>query len=233
MHKDWKVHPLVLMFLRYLNIGIALILGISSSIYGDEDKLIDPGFIASRLTRDAPWSTLHAAHGDDLGAGMLYYSLVYATKAKLCVCLGSGDGFVPRILRQAQRDLDLQDSRTILVDGCLGKWGRPIWLKADSFFQTTYPEIEIILDTTANVAKTIAKGWQIDYLHIDADRSTMGALQDFLDYLPYISKGGTIILHDTGPNRPCAQTAILIQSMGYPTLNFATLGTGATIIRLF
>jgi len=199
---------------------------------GDEPKLINSAFVENILTKDAHWSNLHAACGDDLGAGMLYYSLVYATKAKLCVCLGSGDGFVPRVLRQAQRDLNLPESKTVLVDGCVGKWGRPRWLKEDSFFKSHYPEIEIILDTTANVAKAQAKKWQIDYLHIDADRSTMGALQDFLDYLPYMSKDGTIILHDAGPGRPCAQTAILIKAMGYPLINFESLGTGTAIIRL-
>lgn len=211
---------------------IALIIGLPFFGCANEDRLVNPTFVESNLTKDANWGTLHAAHGDYLGAGMLYYSLVYATKAKLCVCLGSGDGFVPRVLRQAQRDLSLSDSKTILVDGCIGKWGRPIWLKSDSFFRTYYPEVEIIIDTTANVAKGQAKEWIIDYLHIDADRTTMGALKDFLDYLPYMSQDGTIILHDAGPGRPCAHTAQLIKEMGYPVINFESLGTGTAVIRL-
>ena len=43
--------------------------------------------------------------GVDLAAGMIYYSLAYSLKARTCVNLGSGGGFVPRMLRQAQRDL--------------------------------------------------------------------------------------------------------------------------------
>jgi len=202
------------------------------SFWGDvESHLIDSKFIENNLTKEARWSMLHAARGEDLGAGMLYYSIVYAVKAKLCVCLGSGDGFVPRVLRQAQRDLSLSDSKTILIDGCVGEWGRPVWLKKESFLRTHYPEIEIIIDTTANVAKGLAKEWRIDYLHIDADRSTMGALQDFLDYLPYMAEGGTIILHDTGLGRPCSHTLALIKERGYSVVNFESLGTGVAIIR--
>ncbi len=197
-----------------------------------EGGVIDPTFIEENLTHKAYWGHLHAAHGEDLGAGMLYYGLVYAAKAKVCVCLGSGDGFVPRVLRQAQRDLNIADSKTVLVDGNLGKWGRPLWLNKESFFRQQYPEIEIILDTTARVSKAQAKEWKIDYLHIDADRSTMGALQDFLDYLPYMSENGIIILHDTGAGRPCSNTVSMIKKMGYSVVNLEFLGTGAAIIYL-
>ncbi len=218
---------IVFIWLACVSLGIHIM-----GLYADENRLINPAFIKDNLTCEAYWCKLHAAHGEDLGAGMLYYALVYTAKAQLCVCLGSGDGFVPRVLRQAQRDLQLANAKTILVDGNTGQWGRPLWLKKGAFFREHYPEIEIIMDTTANVAKAQAKGWQIDYLHIDADRSTKGALQDFLDYLPYMSPEGTIILHDAGPGRPCAQTAVLIQQMGYPVINFASLGTGTAVIRL-
>jgi len=199
---------------------------------GDGDGLVNSAFIKNTLTHKTRWSSLHAAHGEDLGAGMLYYGLVYANKAKLCVCLGSGDGFVPRVLRQAQRDLNLSDSKTILVDGNIGMFGRPVWLNQKSFFRQQYPEIEIIIDTTANVAKNHAVEWTIDYLHIDADRTVTGALQDFLDYVPYMSQEGTIILHDVGPGRPCAVAAAMIKEMGYPMVLYESLGTGIAVIRL-
>ena len=40
-----------------------------------------------------------------MGAGMMYFSLVYYMKARNCVCLGSGGGFVPRIMSQARLEL--------------------------------------------------------------------------------------------------------------------------------
>lgn len=198
----------------------------------EEEGLINPSFIESHLTKKAYWSQLHGAYKDNLGTGMLYYGLIYAAKSKLCVCLGSGDGFVPRVMRQAQRDLHLSDSKTILVDGNMGKNGRPRWLKEDSYFRVAYPEIEIIIDSTKNVANNQAKTWQIDYLHIDADRTITGALQDFIDYLPYMNSDGTIILHDTGKGRACSITAEKIKELGYAIVNFDTFGTGTSIIKL-
>jgi hypothetical protein len=83
------------------------------------EGLLNQGFIASTVTGGDRWCASHGAvpDGSDLGAGMLYYSLAYATKATTCVCLGSGGGFVPRLMRQAQRDLGIPGGRTILVDG--------------------------------------------------------------------------------------------------------------------
>ena len=71
--------------------------------------MIDKGFITNYLTVDDPWCFSHGSGNgsEDLGAGMLYYSLAYSLKARTCVCLGSGGGFVPRMMRQAQRDLEL------------------------------------------------------------------------------------------------------------------------------
>jgi hypothetical protein len=201
------------------------------NLWGGE-TLVNPSFIQNCLTKEAQWSVLHGAQGDDLGSAMFYYAIVYANKYQNCVCLGSGDGFVPRVMRQAQRDLHLTNSKTILVDGELSKWGKPSWKRKDSLFRKEYPEVEIIMDTTHNVALNQAKEWEIDYLHIDADRSTMGALKDFLDYLPYMSKNGTITLHETGPGRPCAITLELIRSQGYSAINYAALGTGVAIIKL-
>src|SRR5579872_1208850 len=82
--------------------------------------LIDNCYIRQHLTSQGHWAGLHGAKEDHLGAGLAYYGLVYAMRAKTCVCLGSGDGFVPRVLRQAQRDLGLEDSKTILIDGDTG-----------------------------------------------------------------------------------------------------------------
>src|SRR5262245_47159520 len=67
--------------------------------------LINFDLIRRALMRDAPWAGSHGAEGDYLGMGLLYYALVYGMRAKVAVCLGSGGGFVPRLMRQAQRDL--------------------------------------------------------------------------------------------------------------------------------
>ena len=69
-------------------------------------SLLDLSLIRNTLLREAPWAESHGAnHLTFLGAGMLYYSMAYSFRSKSIVVLGSGGGFVPRMLRQAQRDL--------------------------------------------------------------------------------------------------------------------------------
>ncbi len=195
-------------------------------------SLINKDFIKKNLTFEAPWADSHGATGDDLGAGMLYYALVYIKKAKLCVCLGSGGGFVPRVMRQAQRDLNLHEARTVLVDGNMGPWGRPFWLNENSFFRKNYPDIEIIIDTTSHVARDHGPSWLIDYLHIDADHSIEGAYQDFMDYLPLMARDGIITFHDTNGSLPCAEVIPMIRNLGFDVIDFKNLGAGVAIIYL-
>src|SRR5437660_12068466 len=122
------------------------------------NELLNKDLITELLTRDAAWEWSHGADGDYLGMGLLYYSLVYALKAKVAVCLGSGGGFVPRLMRQAQRDLGIAAvSRTILIDANKPEagWGAPEWPAEDSFFRTHFPDVEIIIDTTRNAAENL------------------------------------------------------------------------------
>ncbi len=193
--------------------------------------LVDPTYIREFLTKQGCWAGMHGAREENLGAGMLYYGMVYAMRAKTCVCLGSGDGFVPRVLRQAQRDLALENSRTILIDGNTGRCGRPQWLLENSILKKEFPDIEIIEKTTHEALEDV-KEWKIDYLHIDADRTVKGALQDFFDYLPYMAENGVISLHDTAPNAPCGPVVAKIRELGYSVINLSHLGTGLALIEV-
>ena len=64
-----------------------------------------------------------------LGTSVLYFTLASMLLAKIAVILGSGAGFVPRLIRQAQREepdaVFLQESRCILIDACIDDKG--IW----------------------------------------------------------------------------------------------------------
>jgi hypothetical protein len=149
----------------------------------------------------------HRSHGADkftnpvhLGTGMLYYTLAYIYKAKRCVCLGSGSGFVPRCMRQAQFDLEIMDeSETILVDANMPEagWGEPDYFdKKPSFFKENF-DVKIIEKTTVEAAKD---GFEdIDYLHIDADHSFEAAYGDLMTYAAFLSKKSVITMHDTIP----------------------------------
>lgn len=166
-----------------------------------DTHLISKNAVVSYLTHDAPWSASHGADGDYLGMGLFYYSIVYMLKARVAVCLGSGGGFVPRMMRQAQRDLGIAEtSRTILVDGDNAEagWGSPQWISDDSFFRQHFPDIDLLIDLTSNARQFFADhDLSIDYLHIDADHSFAGCLADFETYRPFLHEGSIVTLHDT------------------------------------
>jgi hypothetical protein len=179
----------------------------------------------------------HMASDDFLGAGLFYYTIAYNLKARLCVCLGSGAGFVPACMRQAQRDLNLKNAKTILVDGMVTT--NPVWTKIvertwfpkNSSFRQHYPDVEIINDLTANVSAHQGKNWKIDYLHIDADHSFKGCLADFNDYLKLMNRDSVITLHDTRMGGPF-EVVKLIRAQGYEVVNFNLLGCGFALVHI-
>lgn len=178
-------------------------------------SLIDKDFIRTQLTAGDTWSSSHGSGKDSeyLGAGMLYYALAYSLRSRICVCLGSGGGFVPRMMRQAQRDLSLEGSRTILVDGAgevrperKAIWGSPSWLDESSTFRVNYPDVEIELGLTEEVIGNFFRSREItiDFLHVDADHHYDGVKRDWDLYSPLVNDGGVITLHDTVNYRePC------------------------------
>ena len=202
-------------------------------------SLLDRTVIAQRLTCDAPWHESHGADGDYLGMGLLYYTLTYAARARIAVCLGSGGGFVPRLMRQAQRDLGIgAESRTILVDGNVPEagWGQPLWLAEDSFFRRHYPDVEVVLQRTREAAEAFFQpaGIRIGYLHIDADHSFEGCLEDFLHYRPFLDGGSLVTFHDT--NFPGAGVKHVIDRLrsrsDCEVVDFVDAGAGTALVRI-
>jgi len=164
-----------------------------------DSKLLDKGFIRNYLTHDALWSESHGTprESDYLGFGLFYYMLAYGFKCELCVCLGTGGAFVPRMMRQGQIDAELEDSKTIIVDINdveNRKWGYPKWTAKDSFFRSNWPEVEWMETSTIEAADSFDT-LSIDFLHIDADHSR--AWEDFVLYAPKIKVGRFVTLHDT------------------------------------
>ena len=89
----------------------------------------------------------HGATDFHLGDGLLIYSMIQYMRAKVCVCLGSGGGFIPRIMTQAR--VDLYDTEifegnrdynwgdigtTFIVDAANKVGGNVDWLPEDSLF---------------------------------------------------------------------------------------------------
>jgi len=161
-----------------------------------------------------PYRWTHGATDEHLGDGLLIYSIIQFMRAKTCVCLGSGGGFIPRIMTQAR--LDLYDSNvlegkrefnwgdigaTYLVDASNGVGGEVDYLNEESFFRSKFSP-RFINDTTENAYYNffVKEDIKIDYLHIDADHSYEGVKKDFEMYSNLLSKKGIISIHDTDIN---------------------------------
>ena len=149
------------------------------------------------------WS--HGATDKHMGDGMMLYSLMYFFKPKMSVCLGSGNGFIPRIMSTVNQDLRSEgfkrdDTEVILVDAFNGVAGVPDW-DMDSFFPTAF-RVNVLKTTTekAYYEYFIKRDIKIDMLWIDADHSYEGIKQDFDLYSQIMSDNGIIIIHDTDKN---------------------------------
>ena len=161
-----------------------------------------------------PYRWSHGATDTHLGDGLIIYSLIQYMRAKVCVCLGSGGGFVPRLMTQSRYDLYRQgifegDANlnwgdigvTYVVDAMNGIGGKVDWFKEESFFRRTFhPRI---LSTTTEEAfhnHFVLNDIKIDYLHIDAGHSYENVKEDFELYSQLLSPNGIISIHDTDPN---------------------------------
>ena len=171
-------------------------------------------FLTNNDTEPVSYRWTHGATDEHLGDGLLIYSIIQFMRAKICVCLGSGGGFIPRIMTQAR--LDLYDSKilegkkeynwgdigaTYLVDASNGIGGEVDYLKEDSFFRSNFSP-RFINDTTENAYFNffVKEDIKIDFLHIDADHSYEGVKKDFEMYTNLLSKKGIVSIHDTDKN---------------------------------
>lgn len=153
----------------------------------------------------------HGATDYHLGDGLLIYSIISYMRAKVCVCLGSGGGFIPRIMTQARFDLHETNifegekeynwgdiGATYLVDAANSIGGEVDYLNESSFFRSNFFP-RFINDTTENAYYNffVKEDIKIDYLHIDAGHSYEDVKRDFDLYSKILSKNGVISIHDT------------------------------------
>lgn len=198
--------------------------------------LFNKTYMNDIIIKNDSFANTHGAETNFFGLGILYYGFVYILRAKVAVCLGSGSGFVPRALRQAQRDLGMIDSsKTILIDGNLPEagGGGPDYLHAHSFLRVVYPDIDIWVKKTVDVAKQLESDHiKIDYLHIDAGKSYEDTLNDFKMYLPLMSEQFIITIHDTNDYEEVKRAVEEIRKMNdIELIDFNDLWSGLAIIK--
>jgi hypothetical protein len=153
----------------------------------------------------------HGATDLHLGDGMLVYSFIQFIRAKICVCIGTGGGFIPRIMTQSRYDLWEQGifegkntnewgdiGTTIIVDAANGIGGYTDWTEENSFLRIHF-QPQVILETSERAFYDyfVRQNIKIDYLHIDGDHSYEGVKKDFELYSTIMSENGIITIHDT------------------------------------
>ena len=174
------------------------------SIDKDGDEILEP--VKYRWTHGA--TDLH------LGDGLLIYSFIQFIRAKVCVCIGSGGGFIPRLMTQARKDLWEQGifegnnstewgdiGTTIIIDAANGVGGFTDWTEENSFLRQHFSP-QVILDTSEKAFYDyfVRQDIKIDYLHIDGDHSYEGVKKDFELYSSIMSENGIITIHDIDQN---------------------------------
>lgn len=175
-------------------------------------------FIQESITtndgKQIPYLWTHGATELHLGDGILVYSLIQQMRSKVCVCIGSGGGFIPRIMTQARIDLYNQKifegnpdynwgdiGVTYLVDACNGIGGPTDIDDENSFFrQIFYPRLIKSTSVDAYYDFFVRQDIKIDFLFIDGDHSYDGVKKDFELYSKILSNNGVIVLHDTDEN---------------------------------
>lgn len=201
-------------------------------------SLVDPA-VAIRDFTEYVFASSHGAFEGHLGAGLLYYSLGALVRSQVSVCIGSGGGFVPSLMRRAQLDAGIDPSVTYLVDANLPDlaFGSPIqtggWMTEESAFLKREGDIRILAMLSVDAARLFAaEGVRIDHLHIDGDHSARGVLGDFRAYRTVLSDHAVITLHDMRmPGVREAVAEITRQHPDIEILSFPEIGAGTGVMR--
>ena len=171
-------------------------------------------FITNNDDTPVPYRWTHGATDLHIGDGIMVYSIIQHMKAKNCVCIGSGGGFIPRIMTQARIDLHKQNifegngdynwgdiGTTYVVDACNGVGGPNDLDDEDSFYRKNfYPRFIKSTSVDAYYDFFVRQDIKIDVLWIDGDHTYEGVKTDFELYSKILSDNGIIIIHDTDSN---------------------------------
>jgi hypothetical protein len=180
-----------------------------------DEMITNNDYIKNNITNNGdkpvPYRWTHGATDLHMGDGIIVYSMIQHMRAKNCVCIGSGGGFIPRIMTQARIDLyhanifEGDDNHswgdigaTYVVDACNGIGGPNDLDDKNSFYRKNFsPRFIKETSEAAFYNFFIRQDIKIDLLFIDGDHSYEGVKMDFDLYSQILSPKGVIILHDT------------------------------------
>ena len=180
--------------------------------------ITNQNYIENNITMDGgdklPFLWTHGATTKHMGDGIIVYSLIQHMRYKNCVCIGSGGGYIPRIMTQARVDLYDQGifegnrdynwgdiGATYIVDPCNGIGGQSGINDMDGFYQTNFwPRFIKETSERAYYDFFVREDIKIDLLFIDGDHSYEGVKLDFELYSKILNPNGLILIHDTDSN---------------------------------
>ena len=173
-------------------------------------SILNRGYIYDSITRNEDSGSVsyrwtHGANDTYMGSGIMYFSIPYFLKARVCVCLGSGGGYVPRLmvdcvyeLNETQMYGEGKHGEVYVVDATNGFNGEVDWSDEDSFLREKFNP-RFINSTTEDAFYNffVKRDVKIDYLHIDADHTYEGCKLDFDLCSTIMNENGIISIHDT------------------------------------
>ena len=178
-------------------------------------SILNRGWIYDSITRNQDSGSVsyrwtHGANDTYMGSGIMYFSIPYFLKARVCVCLGSGGGYVPRLMVDCVHELNetqmygqdkYGEGKTgdvYVVDATNSVNGEVDWADKDSYLRGKFNP-RFINSTTEDAFYNffVKRDIKIDYLHIDADHTYEGCKLDFDLYSTIMNENGIISIHDT------------------------------------
>ena len=170
-------------------------------------SVLNRGWLYDSITKNensgsVSYRWTHGSNDVYMGAGIMYFSIPYFLKAETCVCLGSGGGFVPRLMMDSIWELQetnmIDMGEVYVVDATNSVNGEVDWNESDSFLREKFNP-KFINTTTEDAFYNffVKRDIKIDYLHIDADHTYEGVKNDFELYSTLLSENGIISIHDT------------------------------------
>jgi hypothetical protein len=177
--------------------------------------ILNQEYIKKYITTDegkrTPFRASHGATDTHLGDGLMIYSIIQHMRYKECLCIGSGGGYIPKIMTQARFELHSQGifegdpaytwgdiGTTYVVDACNGVGGKCYISGVNSYFQKHFFP-RFIKDTSENAFYNffVLEDIKLDLIYLDGDHSYEGIKNDFELYSQILTENGMIIIHDT------------------------------------
>jgi hypothetical protein len=178
-------------------------------------EILNKDYITNFITTDngnpVPYRWTHGATDKHMGDGLVVYSIIQHMRFKHCLCIGSGGGYIPRIMTQARIDLHQQGifegdndynwgdiGVTYVIDPCNGVGGDSNLDDPESFYRSKfYPRF--IKETSENAFHNffVLEDIKLDLIFIDGDHSYEGVKKDFELYSQILTSNGMIMIHDT------------------------------------